>query len=389
MNKQILMMPVFVMAVFTAMTQTVVNVLPQPEATKQKVTVEVENTRPPFSIHPRKVALIVQNHAAPGTGIPMMALTDALTAKLSVQGFQVINPYNVLGVNQNRSVAGETTPEVSALKLARELGADGVLTASILEFLDTMIGTPPVLHQYSVRVSITLADVWTGAAICGDTLKMKSRRYTNNQVAANRQEYLGELLHASAEECAAKLLVNPAVHEWKPIPPPMPLPPSNPQLTISDIDTLVPSLLADMRTSSLFQTNYDLAQKEKGRVPLAIVGGIVDLTEGKSPTPDMSNLLGAGSQTIRMTLLNSALFEAKDDAIDSTLAKRIIASGNSALEDGEIMSALKQHGSPDFFVLGDMQYFMEDGKGRYRLHLALHSLHTGKIVWEGVETKSK
>ena len=32
---------------------------------------------------PYKVVLIVQNHAAPGSGIPMMALTDALTAKLS------------------------------------------------------------------------------------------------------------------------------------------------------------------------------------------------------------------------------------------------------------------------------------------------------------------
>ena len=124
-------------------------------------------------------------------------------------------------------------------------------------------------------------------------------------------------------------------------------------------------------------------------MPLAIVGGIVDLTEGRSSTPDMLNLLGAGAQTIRMTLLNSALFETKDDAIDSTLAKRIIASGNSALEDGEIMSSLKKHGSPDFLMLGDMQYFVEAAKGQYRLRLALHSFHTGETVWEGIKTVSK
>ena len=51
----------------------------------------------------RKVALVVQNHAAPGANIPFMALTDALTAKLSGCGLQVINPYNAVGVNQNRT----------------------------------------------------------------------------------------------------------------------------------------------------------------------------------------------------------------------------------------------------------------------------------------------
>ena len=55
-------------------------------AQTQKVTVTVENEIPSVSqattAHmPRKVALIVQNHASRGAEIPFMALTDALAAK--------------------------------------------------------------------------------------------------------------------------------------------------------------------------------------------------------------------------------------------------------------------------------------------------------------------
>lgn len=73
-----------------------------------------------------------------------------------------------------------------------------------------------------------------------------------------------------------------------------------------------------------------------------------------------------------------------------SLAKRIVASGNSPLEDGELMAALKQHGSPDFFVSGDLKRLTDlDGIAYYKFHLAIHSLSTGKIVWEGIETFSK
>ena len=341
---------------------------------------------------PRKVALIVQNHAAPEAHIPMMALTDALTAKLSNNGFEVVNPYNAVGMNQNRNAFGEKTPEVSAMELARQLKADGAITASIVEFLDSTIGAPPILHQYSVRVSFSLADAQTGAAVCGETIKIKSPKYTNNQVAANHAEYLGDLLHSAADECAMRLAANPRVREWTPTPPPPlppPPPPINPNLTIADMDNAIQCLIGQMRTNPIFIANYDKAQKEIGRAPLAIVAGLVDMTGGKSPCANIQDLLLAGSQTLRITLINSALFEAKDDALVTDITKRIITCGNSPLEDGELMNALKQHVSPDFFVVGDMMYFADGDNGQFRLRLALHDLHTGKIVWEGAQTIAK
>lgn len=342
---------------------------------------------------PYKVALIVQNHADNGARIPISALTDALTAKISGQVFQVINPYNVVGINQNRTAIGERTPATSAIELAKGMRADGLITASVIEFREIKIGNPPSLNEYSVRVAFNLADAQTGAAICGETIKVKSPKYTNHQVSLNRDEYLGELLYSTAEKCAEYLKNNPNVKAWvptapKPLPPrPIPLPTG--PLTISDVDSAVQKLIAKMRMAPVFRLNYDKAQKAIERTPLVIVGGIVDMTGGKTVTDDMRNLLSAASQGVRMTLMNSGLFEAKDDALITTITDRIIKNGNSPLEDGELMSALKQHGSPDFFVVGDMMYFTDKSIGKYRLRLALHNLHTGKIVFEDTYTISK
>lgn len=341
----------------------------------------------------RTVVLVVQNHAAPGAKISMMALTDALTAKLSGRGLQVVNPYNSIGRDLNRTAAGEKMPLASVIDVARKLKANGAVTASVIEFLDSTVGTPVLTHQYSVRLVLNLSDAWTGGTVIeGVTVVKSSPQYTSKQVAANRQKYLGDLMYAAAEEAAGKLVADPEVKKWRPKPPPRekpPLPPVDPNLTISDIDGAVQRLFSDMRLNPVFRTNYDSAQKDIGKAPLAIIGGVVDLTDGKSPTGDVSGLLAAAGQSIRMAFVNSGLFEAKNDDLAGTVTKRIIANGNSPLEDGELMSALKQHGSPDFFVVGDLRYFVDAKKGKYRFSLALHNLHTGKIVWEGVHTVEK
>ena len=92
-------------------------------------------------------------------------------------------------------------------------------------------------------------------------------------------------------------------------------------------------------------------------------------------------MLAAVSDGIRVTLGSSGLFDTKNDEMMVVFAERILASGDSPLENDELMEALKQHGSPDFYVEGDLRSF----SGVYRARLALHSLHDGMIVWEGIE----
>lgn len=368
----------------------------QPVATPARAPVAAAESRaattPPRPMASIRAVLIVQNHAGEDAKIPALALTDALTAALSKGGIRVVNPYNAVGTDQNRTAAGEMTPEASALELARTMGAEAVATASITELLDTTVGNPPTLHQYIVRLTLNLAETATGGAVSGVTVRKSSPKYTNDQVASGRQAYLSELLHSAAEESAEKLLADPAVFGWRPAPLPPPPPPSptvDPNLTISDLDAAVQDLFGKMRTNPVFRTHYDAAQGRLGRSPMVLFGGIADLTAGKSPCDGLPQLLAAASQGLRMAFVNSGLFDAKDDAVISAMTTRILESGNSPLENGELMEALKQHGTPDFYAVGDMMFFTEGDEGRYRLRLALHDLHTGKIAWEGTSTIAK
>ena len=99
----------------------------------------------------------------------------------------------------------------------------------------------------------------------------------------------------------------------------------------------------------------------------------------------ITNLLSAARVSIRSQLFRSRLFDTKDDDAATELADRIIASDKGSLEDPSLMAALKKHNHPDFYILGDLRYFKNDDGRTWRLHLAVHDLSTGKILWEGVK----
>ena len=56
---------------------------------------------------PRRVALVVQNHTSDAPTLPMAAFADTLASRLSGSTIRIVNPHNVIGVNQNRSATGE------------------------------------------------------------------------------------------------------------------------------------------------------------------------------------------------------------------------------------------------------------------------------------------
>ena len=328
---------------------------------------------PPAAV--RKVAIVVQDHAEPGAAIPFMALTDALTAKLSGCGLQVINPYNAIGVNLNRTAAGEKMPEVSAMEIARKLKADGVITASVLEFLDSASDTT---HQYSIRIVLNLADAWSGATVVeGETVEKSSPYYANDLVRRKKAKLLNDLMYAAAEECAARMKNNPSLFRWKTTPPP----PPGPKRPV--FDKIVDKLSVEMLMSPQFVKNYEEQKEKSERIPIAVIGGM----ENESGHTEFDAGLKAAGERFRKKLFDSKLFDVKDDAILVDLAKRIVASGNSATENGDLMEELKQHGSPDFFVVGNLTHFADlDGTGYYKFRITMHSLRTGKIAWEGIET---
>ena len=84
------------------------------------------------------------------------------------------------------------------------------------------------------------------------------------------------------------------------------------------------------------------------------------------------------------------LFEVKDDAASNQIASRIIQSETSGLENGGLVASLGTHDSPDFLLVGDLSAFKDyGGYHTYKLHISIHNLTTGKVVWKGIQTKIK
>ena len=175
------------------------------ETSKSVVRITDENQPvSPYAV--RKVALVVQNLAKGEESVPIEALAAALTAKLSGGGLQVVNPYN----------AGKT-PVEPAMEIARRLRAEGAVTASVLEFMDS---TSDTSHQYSIRIVLNLADAWSGATVIeGEDVEKLSPYYTNDQVARKKKKLLNDLMYSAADECVAKLKKNPYLLRWTPTPP--------------------------------------------------------------------------------------------------------------------------------------------------------------------------
>ena len=165
---------------------------------------------------PRKVVLVVQNHTSDAPSLPMAAFADTLTSRLSGPAMRIVNPHNVIGVNQNRSAAGEAMPEASAQEIGRMLGADGVITASIQEFTGEDIGVPAIAHTLKVRLALNLADAATGETVCGVDGVEFSKNYTAEKVKSDTATLYEGVMHAAAAKGAEKLLAKVATSGWEP-----------------------------------------------------------------------------------------------------------------------------------------------------------------------------
>lgn len=163
---------------------------------------------------PRRVALVVQNHTSDAPTLPMAAFADTLTSRLSGKVLRVVNPHNVIGVNQNRTAKGEIMPEASAQEIGRLLGAEGVVTASIQEFTGEDIGVPAIAHTLKVRLALNIADAATGETVCGVDGMEFSKNYTAEKVKSDTATLYEGLMHGAAAKAAEQLLAKVSVAGW-------------------------------------------------------------------------------------------------------------------------------------------------------------------------------
>ena len=165
---------------------------------------------------PRRVALVVQNHTSDVPTLPMAAFADTLTARLSGNVFRIVNPHNVIGINQNRTARGEAMPDASAQEIGRMLNAVGVVTASLQEFTGEDIGAPAIARKLKVRIALNLVDAATGETVCGIDGVEFSKNYTVEQVKSDTATLYEGLLHAAAAKASEKLLSRVASAGWEP-----------------------------------------------------------------------------------------------------------------------------------------------------------------------------
>jgi len=158
------------------------------------------------------------------------------------------------------------------------------------------------------------------------------------------------------------------------------------QPTMYDLDSSVEMLMEKMLASPLFSKSCDEVKAAKnGRPPVVVVGNIANKT-----TERIQGRLDAVGDTVRSALFTTGLFEVKDDAATGAIIARMSDNIDLGLEDGSLARAFGKHATPDFLMLGDFRHFADaGGVHTYRLRLAIHSLRTGKVVWEGTQTKVK
>ena len=166
----------------------------------------------------RRCVLVVQNHSVRTPNLPMSALADTLVAQLAGNGWTIVNPANVIGVRQNRTVNGEAMPEASAMGLAQMLGADGIITASVQDMSSTTIRIDGKIgaYRFKAQVAIALADAATGATLCGEETVDVFRNVTASQVEDDTNELYERLLHEAAVKCAAGFIKKAAGIDWNP-----------------------------------------------------------------------------------------------------------------------------------------------------------------------------
>ena len=156
--------------------------------------------------------------------------------------------------------------------------------------------------------------------------------------------------------------------------------------TMYDLETSVQTLMQKMLASQQFSKNYNATKAAKGgQLPIVVIGNIANKT-----TERIQGRLDAVGETLRSALFESSLFEVKDDDASSAISSRILHGADDGLEDGELVQSIGTQESPDFIVLGDLRHFADvGGYHTYRLRIAIHNLRTGKVVWEGIQTKVK
>lgn len=201
--------PIAVQSVVGASVQPVV---PIPETTGPVATsvagVEVWTEENPAPSGPKtKAVLIVQNHTGhETTPFALSTLGDWLQTALNASDFAVVNPHDVIGTEQNTSPWGEKMPESSATRLAENLDAPVLITASVTSVRVREIGGTSPGWQAILGVTLAAKAVPGGESLASVTSTARSKKEASELAFRQKAENTWSEVAKAATSSAAKAL---------------------------------------------------------------------------------------------------------------------------------------------------------------------------------------
>ena len=155
---------------------------------------------------PVDALLVVQNHVSDDFRRPLSDLGDRIAAALSGDVFHVIDPNDAVGDNLNRGPWGENLPESSAVRLAENLDAPVLITASVGEASVVGIGNPPVAQCVRMTLTLSAKQLPKGAGFASVTVTEKSPNMTPEVLAQNADSVYSDLVGKLVASASAQFL---------------------------------------------------------------------------------------------------------------------------------------------------------------------------------------
>lgn len=155
---------------------------------------------------PVDAVLVVQNHASDEFQKPLSNLGDQLSAALSGELFNIIDPNDAIGNEQNRGPWGEDLPLSSATRLAENLDAKALVTAAVGEASVVGFGAPARVQAARMKLTLSAKRLPKGANVAAVTVTETSRKMTPDALAQNADAVYAELVERLVEKAAAEFL---------------------------------------------------------------------------------------------------------------------------------------------------------------------------------------
>ncbi|MGN0854684.1 MAG: hypothetical protein ACI4R9_04085 [Kiritimatiellia bacterium] len=169
-----------------------------------------------LSAEPVKALLVVQNHTAITNVAVLTAAGDLFASALGDERFEIINPNDVIGENQNVGPWGERMPTSSAVRLAESCGADILLTAAADDFSRRNFGSPPIAAALTMTWTIAAKRVPGGGTICSVTVPFTGKRHAVAIMAENASSLGDEIVRDSTRSAATAFLAKAAGKNFLP-----------------------------------------------------------------------------------------------------------------------------------------------------------------------------